>query len=772
MLNKENAAMVQMAAQDNYNNDAEDTVGRDQGVSLFPVFSELFNGYEHAHGRYDMRHARKDPATGKVKGGMFTIPDPVVPTNWLDHLNGRGPGLGIIPLREDLTVGFGAIDLDTVGQNALRESIYELESRVRDLGLPLICCQSKSGGVHLYVFLKYPTDGRTVQRQLQEWASTLGYGSFTRGRFQGAEVFPKQTTRTSTEVGNWINLPYFGASRPAVINGEHASLETFVAEAQRRKVQIAEPIAEAGRRSASAKAQEGRNGFLFSRGCALRAAGFERTAIEAALGALNDAANEEVFTGKGSLDWSEVQEIIKNVMKYEAGASEDDTDALIDEMNRNHFVSIEGGRTLVFKEERDPETKRAVLVRPSFEDHRKWFCNREVRAGGTSRRPILATLGDFWLKSPRRRQYPGIVFVPNGDPGQNYNLWKGFAVDPIEGDWSLLREHIHQNICSGDDALFNYVMGWCATMIQKPGDPAEVALVMRGKRGTGKGTLAKALLRLLGQHGLPIANSKHLVGNFNAHLRDAVLVFADEAFWAGDKQGESVLKTLITEDMITVEAKHRDAVTVKNRIHMLIASNNDWAVPAGLEERRFCVLDVSERRMQDHTYFAAINEQLASGGLEAMLFELQNYDLSGFEVRNVPDTKALREQKMLSMDPETKWWFQKLWSGLLLNYHEKWELEVEKDKMYDDYIMSVGRTGVARRSVQTELALKLQKLLPSGYPKSHRRLVERKDDTGEAQLQRIPHWEFPALDECRRHFDQESRTAFDWPEEEEEFDVF
>jgi len=32
-----------------------------------------------------------------------------------------------------------------------------------------------------------------------------------------------------------------------------------------------------------------------------------------------------------------------------------------------------------------------------------------------------------------------------------------------------------------------------------------------------------------------------LVGNFNAHLIDCVLLFADEAFWAGDKQGENTL---------------------------------------------------------------------------------------------------------------------------------------------------------------------------------------------------------------------------------------
>jgi site-specific recombinase XerD len=68
---------------------------------------------------------------------------------------------------------------------------------------------------------------------------------------------------------------------------------------------------------------------------------------------------------------------------------------------------------------------------------------------------------------------------------------------------------------------------------------------MRGKQGTGKGVFARGFGHLLNQHFLHLARSKHLVGNFNAHLRDAVVVFADEAFLAADdKETEGVLKAI------------------------------------------------------------------------------------------------------------------------------------------------------------------------------------------------------------------------------------
>ena len=68
-------------------------------------------------------------------------------------------------------------------------------------------------------------------------------------------------------------------------------------------------------------------------------------------------------------------------------------------------------------------------------------------------------------------------------------------------------------------------------MVQRPERQAETAIVMRGeKEGTGKGILARALLYLMGQHGYAISNAKHLTGQFNAHLRDCVFLFGDEAF--------------------------------------------------------------------------------------------------------------------------------------------------------------------------------------------------------------------------------------------------
>ena len=80
-------------------------------------------------------------------------------------------------------------------------------------------------------------------------------------------------------------------------------------------------------------------------------------------------------------------------------------------------------------------------------------------------------------------------------------------------------------------------------------------------------------------------------------------------------------------------------------------ATKDWVVPAGLEERRFLVLDVSDRHMQDYPYFKAIGQQMDNGGREAMLHDLLARDIKDVNLSIYPRTPALLDQILSSMSP-------------------------------------------------------------------------------------------------------------------------
>lgn len=435
----------------------------------------------------------------------------------------------------------------------------------------------------------------------------------------------------------------------------------------------------------------------------------------------------------------------------------------IDKLNKEYFVSQESGKTSVYSEEYNDDLQRLILKRMTFPDFRNFHNNNRVQTGVDGiGNPVYGKLGTVWLEHPDRRQYSGIVMAPNRVNPDKYNRWKGFSVKPIRGSWKKMKDHIFTIICSRNQELFDYVMGWLARMVQFPHMVGEVALVLQGGRGTGKGKLGNWICLLFGQHACHVTNGNHVTGDFNSHLQDCVFLFADEAFWAGDKQAENILKSYITEPTIAISQKFMDLRTVKNMLHVLMASNNDWIVPAGVDERRYCVLKVSDERKQDHEYFKAIDEEMENGGLSAMLYDLLDYDLSNFEVRKVPQTKALFEQKIQSLDPFMEWWYNKLEEGNLVRELQCYWGDIPCEMLYDDYISSAGKIGINRKSGGTQFGMSLKRVLPEGWPK-------KKLQNPKCDLEAFPkynkmknNYQFPSLQVCRSHFESLLNVKIDW----------
>jgi hypothetical protein len=127
-------------------------------------------------------------------------------------------------------------------------------------------------------------------------------------------------------------------------------------------------------------------------------------------------------------------------------------------------------------------------------------------------------------------------------------------------------------------------------------------------------------------------------------------------------------------------------------LHIILASNHGWVIPASVDERRFAVFDVADNKCGDIPYFAAIDRQMNEGGLAAMLHELLARDISGFEVRDAPQTEALKIQKTLSLSSLEKWWLAVLSRGFVwksrhgANYFRTWKAFYTTELLYRSYL--------------------------------------------------------------------------------------
>jgi hypothetical protein len=327
---------------------------------------------------------------------------------------------------------------------------------------------------------------------------------------------------------------------------------------------------------------------------------------------------------------------------------EEDDEKDLAEMNAQYAVVKVGGKTRVVEFEESPTYLGCTVpVFSTIGDFCAFHGKRKKRIPGFNGTKEVG-LGKWWIDHSERRQYDGIVYAPHGDENGRFNLWTGYGCKQRAGNCTLYLAHLRDNVCSGNEEHADYLLSWMADAVQHPERAGEVAVVLRGAEGVGKGVLAKQFGRLFGAHFRHVTQAKHLVGHFNAHLQQCSVLFADEAFFAGDKAHEGILKALITEETLLIEPKSVDTFAVRNSLHIIMSSNNEWVIPAGAYARRFLVLDVASTHMRDYRYFDAIVTELDTGGREALLDLLMRRDLSKFNIRSVPLTSALAKQKAYS----------------------------------------------------------------------------------------------------------------------------
>jgi len=414
---------------------------------------------------------------------------------------------------------------------------------------------------------------------------------------------------------------------------------------------------------------------------------------------------------------------------------------IIERLNKKHAIVDYEGQTLVMNEKWDPSLKRSYLTFSKKKDFIDKYANKLIPDPENPKKII--TEADFWWKHVGRRTYKGIVFDPGKDYPDHYNLWRGFAVQPVPGDWSLFQNHILNILASQNNGIHEWIMAWMARIVQDPGgDKPGSAIVLRGGQGTGKTFFAKTFGSLFGKHYLYLSNPKHLTGQFNHHQRDAILVFADEGFLVNDKKAEGILKSMVTEDVINIEQKYRDVQTVKNHINLIIASNNSWIVPAGRDERRFFVVDMSEEQKQNKLYFGEIERQMNNGGREAMMYDLMHLNYSHVDLRTIPITEAQFEQKYSSMSTVEKFWYEKLCDGILYPGQVEWEERVPNSEIYNAYKDFVEDIKFKNPSSSAQVGVQLNKLC--------RGIREIRPHVPPP---RIRYKIFPPLNECRRQFE-------------------
>jgi len=265
----------------------------------------------------------------------------------------------------------------------------------------------------------------------------------------------------------------------------------------------------------------------------------------------------------------------------------------------------------------------------------------------------------LWLKDPTIRTYERFDFLPPPlkCPDGVLNTWSGFAAEGMnesyKGKPNMFVEHLRKLFGKNSQ----YVLKWLANIIQKPGYHTTVALVVVGGQGTGKTTTFELFMKkILGSKYFGQTNNPEndLFSRFGFLKDSKILVVVDDFNVGTIKMNADPFKSYITGETIPFESKGKMSIELLNCANFVLTTNKHDPVKLDADDRRYAVLEVSERLKGDHAYFSKLYRYLDnSDNIRSIYDLLMDIDISktNFQAER-PMTELYQEIKSMSIDKE------------------------------------------------------------------------------------------------------------------------
>lgn len=163
-------------------------------------FSLIFRGKNNTYVRNELPKERP-PLGEKIKTKITNNEGKVDKELLSKHLEGNF-GVGICPVDSDGKASMGVIDIDYY-----QPKISKMLDMIKEYQLPLVPFRSKSGGLHVYLFLSKSVQAKKVREALGKVSYFLCLeGLYGKNK---VEIFPKQDKAEG--FGSAVTLPYFNA---------------------------------------------------------------------------------------------------------------------------------------------------------------------------------------------------------------------------------------------------------------------------------------------------------------------------------------------------------------------------------------------------------------------------------------------------------------------------------------------------------------------------------------------------------------------------------
>lgn len=284
----------------------------------------------------------------------------------------------------------------------------------------------------------------------------------------------------------------------------------------------------------------------------------------------------------------------------------------------------------------------------------KYFCKDKKRD---------IAIFDTWSGDPECRHYKQLDFIPTLNVDKEiYNTFQGFhyakqkpftytteLIDLFRSTISTLVDHTEDSI--------DYCLKYFAHLFQKPDERPNVAIVWKSGQGYGKDTILDCIAKIMGNEYLyRTAKPDDIFGNFNAALKNKLLIQLNELEGKDGFANKDKLKSLITENITNINEKNMKQYDQSNYVRVIICTNRLNSVEIPSDDRRFVVFE-ADRRKPSADHFSRMHQLLTNDDAVYSLYKyLMDYDIGDTELKWCrPITNAYKNMRENNTHPFHVW---------------------------------------------------------------------------------------------------------------------
>lgn len=275
-------------------------------------------------------------------------------------------------------------------------------------------------------------------------------------------------------------------------------------------------------------------------------------------------------------------------------------------------------------------------------------------------RPVLKSCINTWLMDNNQLSYDDIGCYPPPlqCPSNIFNSWTPFRVENLKAenpppDIDVKIKHIEDyilNLCSFDQTTYDYLIRWVAQMLLYPAVKTIVPTII-SKQGSGKGNFIELLRKLMGSYKVleTPTPDRDVWGNFNSVMVNAFLVNCDELSKKQQENADGLIKSLITNSVITINQKGVDAFQVASFHRFLMTTNKEFCINTSDDDRRNFIIRGNDSRCkktaENKDYHTAFRDYINDDVVIRLFYEkICKLDkLEEFHTEPIPKTEYHQE---------------------------------------------------------------------------------------------------------------------------------